>query len=181
MIDRPRALHQATRRRGSPPPRDHAADVVTVVNGIRRLERGLRLAAHQVSAVARLSAAQLFILEQLADAPAESLNHLAARTLTDRSSVSALVDRLAALGLVERSPDVDDRRRHRLRITAAGRARLASAPSPPTARLIAALEHLTPRELLGLARGLTRLNEVLGLSTQRAHLLFEDDEAEVHG
>lgn len=181
MIDRPRALHPATRRRGSRPPRDHAADVVTVLNGIRRLERGLRLAAHQVSAAARLSAAQLFILEQLADAPAESVNDLAARTLTDRSSVSALVDRLTALGLVERWPDADDRRRHRLRITAAGRARLAAAPAPPTARLIAALERLTPRELLGLARGLTRLNEVLGLATHPAPLLFDDDAQEVHG
>jgi DNA-binding MarR family transcriptional regulator len=162
--------------RFSTPPRTGArrAAIITVVNGIRRLERGLRLAARHIETATRLSAAQLFVLEQLALAPAESLGSLAERTFTDRSSVSAVVDRLVALRLVSRQSSPRDRRRHRLRITAAGRRVLAAAPSPPAAQLIAALNRLRPAELSGLARGLARLNELLGLSAQPARMLFED-------
>lgn len=167
------AIRQTARRARTARQRDAA--IITAVNGVRRLERALRLAARHVESVARLSAAQLFILEQLATAPAESLNDLAHRTLTDRSSVSALIDRLADLGLVTRRSDRADRRRQRIRITAAGRRVLAATAPPPTALLIAGLRRLTRAELVGLATGLARLNRAMGLAGSRAGMLFEDD------
>lgn len=166
---------RATRPRVTMSERD--ADVRTAVAGIRRLERALRLAARRIESVARLSAAQLFVLEQLAIAPADSLNGLALRTLTDRSSVSTVVDRLAELGLVSRRSDREDRRRQRIRITAAGRRMLVTAAPSPTARLIAGLRQLTRTELHGVATGLARLNDVMGLSGVRAGMLFDGDTA----
>lgn len=98
-----------------------------VLSGVRRLERGLRLAAREVERATGLSAAQLFMLEKLAEGPASSIADLSARTLTDRSSVSVVIDRLAAAGLVKRSPSSEDRRRSKTQITTRGRAILARA------------------------------------------------------
>ncbi|HEX6533352.1 MAG TPA: MarR family transcriptional regulator [Gemmatimonadaceae bacterium] len=167
-----RAAARAPRRPAARSEREAA--VITALTGIRRLERALRLAARRIESVARLSAAQLFVLEQLAVAPAESLNGLALRTLTDRSSVSAVVDRLAELGLVSRRSDRADRRRQRIRITAAGRRMLVTASPSPTTLLIAGLRQLARDELAGVASGLTRLNEAMGLAGRRAPMLFDD-------
>jgi DNA-binding MarR family transcriptional regulator len=147
--------------------------VADVVNQVRRLDRGLRLAAREVEAAVGASAAQLFVLEQLAALPAASIGELADRTMTDRSSVSTVVDRLVARGLAVRAPSPTDRRRSEVRVTAAGRALLARAPAAPTARLLDALASMSPTAVTQLATALTRLNDALGLS-EAAPLLFGD-------
>jgi len=143
-----------------------------VLSGVRRLERGLRLAARDAERATGLSAAQLFLLEKLSDAEASSIADLAARTHTDRSSVSVVVDRLAAAGLVKRSPSPEDRRRSETRITARGRAVLARAPLSPTAALVGALRGMAASKVRQLASVLAVLNEELGYT--EATMLFED-------
>jgi DNA-binding MarR family transcriptional regulator len=149
----------------------------SAVASIRRIVRVLRLASQQTQAAAGISAAQLFVLQQLGDGAALSLNELAERTITDRSSVAAVVDRLQAQRLVDRTTDPADRRRAAVRITAAGRRILARAPDAPTTALLAALRGLAPRELTGLARSLRRLTEALGAAEEPASMLFAEDGA----
>ncbi|HEX3866149.1 MAG TPA: MarR family transcriptional regulator, partial [Gemmatimonadaceae bacterium] len=76
--------------------------ISSALTSIRRLVRVLRLNAQRTYTAAGLSAAQLFVLQQLPKAGSLSLNELATRTLTDRSSVADVVDRLRAQGLVDR-------------------------------------------------------------------------------
>lgn len=143
-----------------------------MLDGVRRLDRGLRVAARQVERRAGMSAAQLFVLAQLSVEEPRSLNELARRTLTDRSSVSAVVDRLERAGFVSRRSAAGDRRRAEVRITPRGRGVLARAPQPPTRLLLDAL-HRLPRATVGrLARALDALNEDLGFAD--AQMLFED-------
>ena len=157
-----------TRRRSGAAGRTDATTVV--VNGIRRLDRGLRVAARDVQRSTGLSAAQLFVLEQLVKAPGASLNDLAALTLTDRSSVSVVVDRLVASGLASRGTARDDRRRAEVRITPAGRAILNRAPPAPTDLLLSGLRQLSRPSLARLGTTLTELNEALGF--REAKMLF---------
>ena len=119
-----------------------------------------------------MSAAQLFVLEQLAAAPAVSIGHLASRTLTDRSSVSVIVDRLVAARLVTRVKSSGDRRRAEVRITRAGRTVLQHAPTPPAQMLVAALKRMSASDVRKLGAVLSTLNQVLGF--QDAPMLFED-------
>lgn len=139
--------------------------------GVRRLERGLRLAARQVERVTGLSAAQLFVLEHLDGAEGLSLNELAARTFTDRSSVSAVVDRLVEAGLARRSVDPRDKRRAQVRITRRGRSVLEQAPAAPTDLLLRGLAGLSRRRLQSLGESLAALNDALGFVS--AEFLFE--------
>ncbi|HEU4563829.1 MAG TPA: MarR family transcriptional regulator [Gemmatimonadaceae bacterium] len=161
----------AARRR--PPAR--ATHTAVVVDAMRRLIRGLRLAARRTQVETGLSAAQLFVLAQLADRPAASLGELAERTLTDRSSVAAVVERLAARGFVLAERDPGDRRRTAIAITSAGRALVRRAPAAPTVLLVEALGAMSGGDVRALARTLERLVEVMGLAGEPAPMLFEDE------
>jgi DNA-binding MarR family transcriptional regulator len=156
--------------RSSPRPPDES--VASAVTSIRRLVRVLRLNAQRTQAITGVTAAQLFVLQQLKTDDSLSLNELAARTLTDRSSVADVVDRLQAQRLVARAADSSDRRRASVRITPKGRRILSRAPDAPTTGLVAALHALTPRERRALARSLLRLNHALGAGDEPATMLF---------
>lgn len=147
------------------------ASLALALAGVRRLDRGLRLAARQVERATGLSAAQLFVLEHLDDAEGLSLNELADRTFTDRSSVSAVVDRLVEAELASRTADPADKRRAAIRITRRGRAVLAGAPAAPTELLLRGLSRLTSGQLTTFGSTLALLNDELGFAT--ADMLFE--------
>lgn len=144
------------------------------MNALRRILRALRLAARETQVAAGLSAAQLYVLHALRDGEEASLSDLAIRTMTDRSSVAAVIDRLTERSLVVRGTARSDRRRAAITITAAGRAVLRGSPQPPTALLVAALSSLPAARLAALGTGLTALAEKLGVADEPAGMLFED-------
>jgi DNA-binding MarR family transcriptional regulator len=148
--------------------------VSTSVDSLRRVLRALRIAARDTLATAGVSAAQLFVLGALADGEEASLSDLAQRTMTDRTSVTAVVDRLVQSGLVTKGTSEEDRRRASIRITPKGRTVLRGAPRPPTALLVAALERLEPADLKRLDRGLRALTRAMDIDGEPAEMLFED-------
>lgn len=152
------------------------ADTAAAVDALRRILRVLRTAATETQATLGISAAQLFVLSQLTGADGLSINELAARTLTDRSSVAAVVDRLVGRGLAERSASPRDRRRAEVRITPAGRELLASAPTAPTALLVSGLARLSDAELHALTASLHQLVGAMHLEATPASMFFEEEE-----
>jgi DNA-binding MarR family transcriptional regulator len=144
------------------------------MNALRHIVRDLRLGARDAERSAGVSAAQLFVLQALADGPAASLSDLAERTLTDQSSVSVVVKRLTDRKLVSSKVSTVDARRVTLTLTAKGRGLLARCPEPTQVRLVAALERLAPVELEGLTRGLTALARELG-GKEPPQMFFEDE------
>jgi MarR family transcriptional regulator, organic hydroperoxide resistance regulator len=145
---------------------------MSVVVSIRRIVQALRLASQRTQIKAGISAAQLFVLQQLGADDGLSLNELAARTFTDRSSVAAVVERLHARKFVERTVDSSDRRRAAVHLTPAGRRVLQRAPDAPTTMLIAALSKLDERQRTTLAASLRRLTTALGVGDTAAPMLF---------
>jgi DNA-binding MarR family transcriptional regulator len=156
-------------------PRDDRRQATgAALDALRRIVRGLRLAAGSAEAATGLTAAQLFVLQVVHAHPGSSLTTVAAHTLTDRTSVRAVVDRLVERGLVERRPSAVDRRRVELVATPAAEAVLAHAPHPPTRRLLTGMEALTEAELRALARGVGALARTMGLDGEPAAMLFEE-------
>ena len=150
------------------------ATVTTTIDAFRRILRALRLAEHRTQTEAGLSAAQLFVLHALADGQGASLSQLAERTMTDRSSVAAKVDRLIDAGLVVRGVSRADRRRASIVLTAAGRAVLRRAPEPPTVLLVDAVRSLGPAQRAALATGVSALAKAMGVHAEPAGMLFDD-------
>jgi DNA-binding MarR family transcriptional regulator len=148
-------------------------DVAAAVDALRRLVQALRASSVAAERRSGLSGAQLFVLEQLAEAPAASLNELAARTLTHQSSVSVVVSRLVKRGLVARATDRSDARRRVIELTPGGRALLRSAPETFQAQLISALTGLPASERKLVSRGLAIIVERLGLQRAPAPLFLE--------
>ncbi len=146
-----------------------------VLIALRRIVRFLRLADRDAESAVGLSAAQLFVLRSLAEAPADSLGEIAERTLTDQSSVSTVVAKLAARRLVARVEVADDRRRIAIRITPAGQAIVKRAPAMPQMLIANAVQALPPAQRTELVRSLDRLIAAIGASGLPARMLFEDE------
>src|SRR5215831_15397476 len=104
---RPMPRSDRSRVRRSP----RYADMVFVMDALRRVVRALRASARAAERRFGISGAQLFVLEKLAEAPARAVDDLAARTLTDQSSVSIVLTRLERRGLVARRQSTEDARR----------------------------------------------------------------------
>ena len=142
---------------------------------LRRIVRYLRLADREVELACGVSVAQLFVLRQLAETPALSLSELAQRTLTDQSSVSTVVARLVERGLVSRRPAPGDRRRAELRLTPRGQRLTRTAPPAPQARMIDAIDAMTPARRAALVRALEDLAAAIGADAVAPRMLFEDE------
>jgi MarR family transcriptional regulator, lower aerobic nicotinate degradation pathway regulator len=154
---------------------NRSESIRTVMDGLRRIVRDLRLSARDAERGAGISGAQLFVLQTLSESSASSLNDLADRTLTDQSSVSVVVKRLVERKLVTRRPSEEDGRRVELALTSAGRRLLARCPEPTQARLVASLKRLSPDELSSLKAGIAALEREMG--TGGAARMFFDEEA----
>jgi DNA-binding MarR family transcriptional regulator len=149
--------------------------VRAVMDSLRRIVRDLRLSARDAERTAGISGAQLFVLQTLAEDPAASLNDLAERTLTDQSSVSVVVKRLADRKLVARKPSAVDARRIELSLTAAGRRLLDRCPEPTQARLLGALRRISADELDRLTSGLDAIVAQMGIENTDARMLFDEE------
>lgn len=139
-----------------------ASDSQRVLEAIRRIGRELRISGRAASVRVGLSSAQLLVLQRLAESGELSLGELSARTLTDPSSVSAVVARLVGSGLVTRKRSEEDERRVELGITTAGKALLRKAPAAAQERLVGAIEALGADRRKKLARLLEEVVEEIG-------------------
>jgi DNA-binding MarR family transcriptional regulator len=149
------------------------SDVARALNALRRMVRGLRSAAESVERGLRISAAQLFVLSELAQVPDQSVKDLAAVTMTTHSTVSQVVGQLILKGLVTRTPDTSDARRAVLRLTRQGTNLVKRAPRAIQEDLIDGFGTLRPSERRGLASGLEKWLEASGLGGVPSGMLFE--------
>jgi DNA-binding MarR family transcriptional regulator len=141
---------------------------------LRRIVRVLRLADREAESAHGLSAAQLFVLHSLFEAPATSLAELAGRVLTDQSSVSTVVARLVLRGFVARRPG-SDRRRAELRITPAGERVVRTAPRMPQKLIVDAIAGMPQERRREIARSLDYLAAAIGANELAPTMLFEDE------
>lgn len=111
-----------------------------------------RAADHHLRDQIGLGSAQQAILFMLAKKDGLSLGEVAERLHIGKSGLSGLVDRMETAGLVERTPDAEDRRRIGLHLLPAGR-ELAERSRPITKAINAELlEPFSSKERETIAR-----------------------------
>jgi len=150
-------------------------DIAVIIDAFRRILRQLRRAARKTELATGLSAAQSFVLNAVNGAPGCSLNDVAAMTMTDRTSVAAIVDRLVEERYITRTQAQDDRRRASLGITPRGQRAIRDAAPVPTTLLVDAIRGLPLADRNALARTLSQLTDQMGIADEPATMLFEDD------
>lgn len=156
-----------------------ANETQKILRGLRQVVQALRLTARTAEQRHGISAAQLFLLHVLAEHGPASVNELADRTFTHQSSVSVVIARLAASGLVKRGRDAEDGRRATVALAPKGRTLLRRAPEPAQNRLFAALERLEEADRRALARGVGALAREMGVDRGAARMFFEEGGAPV--
>jgi DNA-binding MarR family transcriptional regulator len=150
-------------------------DIANVMDAVRTIVRALRISARGVEQEIGISGAQLFVLQQLAQEPAGSINELAERTHTHQSSVSVVVTRLVEQGLVHRKPHRDDARRTTIELSARGKKMLAKSPETAQARLVDGLQKLPREQLHSIAEGLQAWLAASGLAGESPQFFFEEE------
>lgn len=150
-------------------------DIARSMNAIRSIVRALRVNTRSIELKLGISLAQLFVLQQLADRPAESLNELAERTATHQSSVSVVVRRLVDRGLVTRTAAPNDKRRVNIALTPAGSEMLRDAPHTVQADLIDGMNRMRPDQRVALADLLETWVRSSGIDLASPPMMFEDE------
>ena len=150
-------------------------DLAAALAALNALVDALRVGSRGIERRLGISGAQLFVLQKLAEGPVGSLNELAARTFTHQSSVSVVVTRLVARGLVARTAVPDDARRVTLALTPRGRMLLQKAPETLQARLLASFESFSRAERRTLVEGLQRLVREAGIAEGTPSTFFGNE------
>jgi DNA-binding MarR family transcriptional regulator len=148
-------------------------DVSRAINALRQMVRGLRSAAESVEREHKVSAAQLFVLRELANLPDQSVKDLAIVTMTTHSTVSQVVGQLMLKKLVTRTTDSSDRRRSVLRLTRQGSTLLRKAPRAIQEDMVDGFALLSAQERRGLVVGLEKWLAASGLGGVRPTMLFD--------
>jgi DNA-binding MarR family transcriptional regulator len=150
--------------------------IAEVMDGIRAVVRALRINTRAIEKQMGISLAQLWVLQILAQGPAESLNELAVATATHQSSVSVVVRRLVERELATRTTVSADKRRVRIELTETGRGLLGKAPPTVQVALVAGLRKLSDDRREQLAALMREWLTLAGLDlSKEPPMLMEDD------
>jgi DNA-binding MarR family transcriptional regulator len=126
-------------------------NIERAMNAVRSIVRAQRINTRAIELKMGISLAQLFVLQQLAERPSDSLNDLAERTATHQSSVSVVVRRLVERGFVSRTASATDKRRIEIALTPSGRTLLTDAPTTIQMQLINGLSQMPAEQQSELA------------------------------
>lgn len=155
---------------------DVAMTSARAMNALRSVVRAFRMNTRAIEQQMGLSLAQLFVLQQLDERPADSLNELADRTATHQSSVSVVVRRLVDRGLVARTSSTADKRRVEIELTDKGRSMLAHAPATVQTQLMGSLRDMKDGDRAQLADLFEHWVRGAGIDLAAPPMLGEDDE-----
>ena len=161
-------------RLSAPVTTEDIEQITAAMNSVRSIVRALRISSRMIEGKMGISGAQLFVMQQLADKPANSLNELADRTATHQSSVSVVVRRLVDHGYVTRTTSDADRRRVELALTDKGRNTLAGAPVTVQVKLLAGARALSAEQRKALGSVLQAWVRAAGIEDSSPPLLGEE-------
>ena len=129
---------------------------------LREISQALRRPLDAEYAKGQLTAPQRIVMQVLFHSEGMSLKQLCARVALSHSTVSGIVDRLQARGMVARTPDSADRRLTHIAVTPVVRQFMQhQAPRLTAQPLIEALSSLSEQDRRAISRGLRILRVAL--------------------
>jgi MarR family transcriptional regulator, organic hydroperoxide resistance regulator len=132
---------------------------------LQQLRVVVRLAGNHSARLERstgIPGAQLWALHEVAQADGLSVGELAVRMRVHQTTVSNLLNRLDASGLIRKARSRDDQRIVHVHLSAAGRKSLKRVAAPARGLLPSVLDAMTPAQLRKVHGGLAVLVECMG-------------------
>ncbi|TCP38723.1 MarR family winged helix-turn-helix transcriptional regulator [Rhodovulum marinum] len=128
---------------------------------LRRILRATELYGRELAKAAGLTAVQIRVLQIVAETGTSTPKAISARMGVSQPTMTTLIDRLVAKGLVERRRSETDRRQMNIFITPAGRDAIDRAPDPLHDRYVEAFDALPDWEQAMLVAALERVAALL--------------------
>lgn len=155
--------------------KNKAKDIEEVMQNLRRMVKALQIYAASVEREFGITGPQLWALWELGRAGGPlALKDLAERMYLGGSTVVGVLDRLEAKGLTERLPDLKDRRKVSISLTAAGAELLAKAPHPAHGQLLHALQDMPPTLVVELREATDILVRAMEAENLEARFFFSE-------
>lgn len=123
---------------------------------LRQILRATEISSRALAKQCGLTPSQLILMEMIAKSGGAAPSALAKDISLSHATVTALIDKLASRGLLQRMPDATDKRRVTVVLTEQGAAILENAPSILQQRFERGFEKLEDWEQSFLVAGLER-------------------------
>ncbi|MFH1033417.1 MAG: MarR family transcriptional regulator [Pseudomonadota bacterium] len=133
----------------------------SILLSLRRITRAIDLHSRSLALRCQLTAPQLVCLRHLVEEGSGTSGGLARKVSLSQATVTGILDRLEARGLVGRQRDGSDRRRVIVTPTPAGQALAAQAPMPLQERFAGKLAGLPLKEQARLDQALRQIVEMM--------------------
>jgi len=128
---------------------------------LRRILRATELYGRELAKSAGLTAVQIRVLQIVAETGASTPKALSTRMGVSQATITTLIDRLVAKGLVSRQRSEADRRQTNIFLTDEGRASIARAPDPLQDRYVDRFDALPDWEQAMIVAALERVASLL--------------------
>lgn len=148
-------------------------DVAPQMNALKKFRVVIRAAQRHSSWIEKLcgvSGAQLWIMQELHDAPGMRVGEVAEKLAIHQTTASNLLDVLVKKGFVLKTRDPSDQRVVKLILSKEGSDLLKLAPKPARGLLPEALSKMDRQALLELSNGLQALLDVIERDDETAGL-----------
>ena len=147
---------------------------------LRKIQRVTEMASKRLALTARLTPSQLSVLRLLAERGEATAGAVAEATQLKHATITSLVDKLVARGLISRNRRHEDRRRVWLQLLPEGEAALAGSPDPLHATFSERFEDLDDWEQSMLISALERITTLLGAENLDAAPVLDIGELDQH-
>lgn len=145
----------------SKPTAEQQPDSLETLGKFRIIIRAAQRHSAAIQKQCGVSGAQLWMLQEIADAPGLRVGELAARMAIHQTTTSNLLDSLEKRGYVKKTRDEADQRVVKLLLTPGGGRLLRKAPSPARGLLPEALARVDPKKRAQLDAGLQAVLDVI--------------------
>lgn len=143
---------------------------------LRRILRATELYGRDLARAAGLTAVQVRVLQVIAETGRTTPTAIANRMGVSQATISALIDRLEAKGLVRRTRSDTDRRQTNLTLTDEGTEALSRAPDALQQRYVKRFEALPDWEQSMIVAALERVSALLDADQMDASPVLDPGE-----
>ena len=146
---------------------------IAALRALRRILRASELGNRQLAAATGLTPSQLLVLQEVGEQGETTPTALSAALQFSQATITNILDRLEAGGLVARKRSDQDKRRIFLTATEAGETVIGTAPDLLQARFSENFAALPEWEQAMILAGLGRLADILGIASRDAAPLLD--------
>lgn len=144
-----------------------------ILVALRRIMRAISLRSKQLEKQVGLTVPQLLVMQNLEEAGELSVSDIARRVSLSQGTVTSVIDRLQAKGLLERVRSQSDKRKVSVSLSAEGRRQVLAAPGLLQEEFISRFEQLEDWERKMLTSAVERIASLMDAGTVDASPILD--------